>query len=129
MDPPKTVSSIQFLEWQDLYEREKPFQVFAELDPKADDQRKTNLVFEPYEVSIKNLRGIESDFSLDSNGFVVRKLPPFKNSLDASTVKSVYLPQIEKLIRDEIEGVHRVTIFDWRVCISEFSKPLGLAMH
>lgn len=63
------VASLTYLQWQDLYETEKPLQVFANV-VEGSIERLTNLVFKsgpPQE--IHDIRGREAEFTLDENGF------------------------------------------------------------
>ena len=118
----ETIGSIQFLKWQSLYETEKPFSTFADIDPDADDQRLTNLVFESQNVPINDLRKEDTTFTLDANGFKVAKLPSFQGPLNEDAIKSICLPQVERLIRNEMEDVRLVEVFDWRLCQSSTSR-------
>jgi hypothetical protein len=110
-------ADIQFLKWQPLYESEKPFQLFLDIPPEAPDERRTNLVFETRTVPIRNIRGEESRFSLDNNGFVYRKFEGFKNLDSKDEVLNEYLPAVQRLLEREVEGAHKVLIFDWRVSV------------
>jgi hypothetical protein len=108
-------AEIQFLQWQPLYEHEKPFQLFLDIPPEAPDQRKTNLVFEPKDVLVQNIRKQEANFSLDINGFMVRNLQGFHDLASLESITSEYLPAVEKLLKQEVEGADKVVFFDWRV--------------
>ena len=136
MDAREENATVQYMKWTDLYLKEKPFQMFLDLPPDAADQRKTNVVFEPKEIVVQNIRGREADLDLDHQGFIVRRLTeiPDLKDLDTTIVESVYLPAMEKLLRAEVEGVDRVFFFDWRVgryresCLaSELAKLTGSA--
>ncbi|KAF6229943.1 hypothetical protein HO133_004280 [Letharia lupina] len=110
---------LHFLKWQDLYKREKPFQIYIDVPKDAADQRQHNLVFEEGEVTvIKNVRGHEDDYSLDKNGFCyLRHGTALEASrfYDRDAVEETYLPECEELLKSSIEGVDQVCIFDWRV--------------
>ncbi|PVH88849.1 methyltransferase CmcJ [Cadophora sp. DSE1049] len=108
--------SLKFLDWQPLYEEEKPFQIFINIPPDAADQRSTNLVFEDVNVEIQDVRGaLNNALDLDSSGFQFEKhhtaVTDFTNR---EVVDSLYLPEIEALIREKVSGVDRVFFFDWR---------------
>jgi hypothetical protein len=125
--PPQDVRAIvQFLKWQDLYKKERPFNIFLEISPDTKDQRKTNVVFEDVEIPINDMRGKEDSFKLDTNGFMVAQLPPFTGSLDTSTIRDLHLPVVERLLKSKVEGADRVFIFDWRVRnhLYVFLKPV-----
>lgn len=108
-------AAIQFLKWQPLYEKEKPFQLFLDLPPDVADQRRTNLAFETRMVEVKNIRGHEKCFDLDENGFIYRTMDGFEDLKDKTEVTGQYLPAIEQLLRKEVEHADRIFIFDWRV--------------
>lgn len=116
-------ASVQFLTWQDMYNREKPFNLFFDISPDAKDQRKTNLVFEDVDIQINDMRGSEESFDLDTHGFMVTQLPPFAIRLENGPVEEFYLPAVEKLVKEKVEGADRVLIYDWRVrSIHEISQ-------
>lgn len=110
-------ANLNFLQWQKLYEEEKPFQIFINLPEDAEDQRTTNLVFEKISLKIHDVRGHSNDFSLDTNGFMYRqhitKVIDFSNR--QSVVES-YLSEIKSLLQQEVEGADHIFFFDWRVC-------------
>lgn len=113
--PSNETAAIQFVKWQTLYEKEKPFQLFLELPPDAPDQRKTNLVFETANVEVRDIRGEQDGFDLDNNGFMYRTFDNFYDLSERAEVQDKYLPAIENLLKQEVEGVDRVFIFDWRM--------------
>lgn len=111
-------AKLQYLDWQQLYEIEKPFQLFSAV-AQADlpDQRTTNLVFREGDLEcIHDVRGTESQFTLDKQGFTFRRhhtlVEDFSRRED---VEDFYLPEIEDLLRREVNGVDQVYFFDWRV--------------
>lgn len=110
-------TSLNFLQWQELYEEERPFQIFINIPEDAEDQRNTNLVFEKVGLTVQDVRGHSEDFSLDTNGFMYRqhssKITSFR---DRKFVSENYLPEIEALLKREVEGADQVFCFDWRVC-------------
>lgn len=96
--------------------------MFIDLPADAEDQRSTNAVFEHKKVHIRDIRGREADFDLDNQGFMIRRVQgvPLLERLDTQTIEGLYLPFVERLIREEVEGVDRVHFFDWRVGILFF---------
>lgn len=108
--------TLKFLAWQELYSKEKPFQIFIDIPDDAADQRGSNLVFQNVQVPLTDVRTVPDDFSLDANGFVFRKhKTEISDVADRDTVEMAYLPEVEAILRKEMEGVHRVFFFDWRV--------------
>ncbi len=108
-------ATIQYVKWLSLYEKEKPFQLFLDIPSDAPDQRKTNLVFEAKTVQVKNVRGREQDFELDTNGFCYRTMNGFEDLSSKSEVADGYIPAVEQLLKDVVEDADKVFIFDWRV--------------
>ena len=111
------VASLKFIEWQSLYEKEKPFQVFLNLPPDATDKRTTNLVFEDIFVEVTNVRSSEDNFSLDRNGFEYLVFPTQVKDFDArQTVEEYYLPEVESMLRQNLGSTDiEIFFFDWRV--------------
>jgi hypothetical protein len=67
---------------------------------------------DPREVRIEDARGRESEFSLDRNGFALVRAPTqVRDFYSPEEVKSVYYPEVERLLRDTL-GASRVFIFD-----------------
>src|SRR4051812_9700442 len=107
---------LGYLDWQERYLFEKPFQLFMPIND-AHVQR-TNLVFEHGEPeTIHDIRGDETNFTLDFNGFeYCNNSTSMKNSDSIQKIEEIYLPEVESLIRDRINDVEEVYFFDWRVC-------------
>ena len=113
-------ATIQYVKWLPLYETEKPFQLFLDIPSDAPDQRKTNIVFETKTSQAKNIRGQEQEFGLDTNGFCYRTMNGFEDLNSKSEVTDGYLPAVEQLLKDVVEDVDRIFIFDWRVIKNKF---------
>lgn len=109
-------AKLKFLQWQKLYETEKPFELFVNVPEYVQDKRTTNLCFEDVVVNIHDMRKIEAELNLDEQGFVLR---PHRTSVtdfeDRKVVEEAYLPEVEALLRREVKDVGRVLLFDWRV--------------
>ena len=74
-----------------------------------------NGVDDPRQVTIEDARGREAEFSLDRNGFALVKAPTrVRDFYDPDQVKSVYYPEVERLLRDKL-GASRVVVFDHNV--------------
>ena len=107
---------LKFLKWQELYEIEKPFQVFINIPSHVKDRRTTNLVFEDVQVNIRDVRYLPNSFDLNQHGFTyIKHTTNVQCFTDRAAVEEQYLPEIEKLIRSNLEDVDRVHFFDWRV--------------
>ncbi|KAI0407902.1 hypothetical protein F4802DRAFT_492262 [Xylaria palmicola] len=67
------------------------------------------------EVSIEDIRGRESEFTLDRDAFqVVRGVPESaeKDFADDESIRAHYYPEVERLLLDRIPGSTRVFLFD-----------------
>lgn len=89
----------------------KPFN-YVEKPPAGEPQR--NFGEEVHEVEINDIRGRESDFYLDKDAFqAISGIPSEeKDFTDDEHVKSVYYPEVEKLLLEHVPGAHKVTLFD-----------------
>lgn len=114
---PSIRAELKFLKWQPLYELEKPFQIFINIPDDAKDKRTTNLNFENVQVELTDARILSPQLSLDERGFVYRKheIAPLDYT-NRKEVECAYLPEIESLLKTELDGVDQVFFFDWRVC-------------
>ncbi|KAI0013193.1 hypothetical protein F4779DRAFT_564397 [Xylariaceae sp. FL0662B] len=91
---------------------------YVDKPPAGEPQR--NVETNPQEVQIEDIRGRESEFTLDRDAFeLVRDVtssadPPTDFSDDASVAASYY-PEVEALLLSRIPGANRVFIFDHTV--------------
>lgn len=70
---------------------------------------------EPREVPIRDLRGRESEPTLDRDAFVIlQSVPPSKEKdfVDDDSIKAKYYPEVEKLLLDNVPGSNRIYLFD-----------------
>jgi hypothetical protein len=109
-------TTLKFLQWQELYKREKPFLCFVDIPEDAEDKRDNNLVFEDRETRITDIRPSKDQFTLDGNGLMMRNHRSSVSRSDTETIKEIYLTEVEELVKQSIDGVDEVFIFDWRVC-------------
>ena len=116
--PRDEAARLMYLEWQDLYHSEKPYQVFSSaVGNGALNAKPTNLVFKTgNEEIIHDARGKEETFTLDEHGFAfannTTKITDFEDQIQ---IENVYLQEVDELIRHEVEGVDEVFFYDWRV--------------
>lgn len=109
------ITTLKFLQWQELYEKEKPFLCFVDIPQDADDKRDNNLVFEDRETRIADIRPAKDQFTLDGNGFMMRPHRSTLSRFDTEAIKTIYIAEVEDLIRHSIDRVDEIFIFDWRV--------------
>lgn len=109
---------LTYVEWQDVYTHEKPYQIFSSLSSDLSDLSTTNLVFKDGDVeTIHDARQHQNEFRLDKQGFqFCRHKLRLDDVSSEEAVRDSYLPQMEDLLRCNVDGVERVFFFDWRVC-------------
>jgi len=86
---------------------------YVESPPEGQPQR--NFGDELHKVKIHDIRGQESQYTLDEQAFaVVSGLPESaeKDFVDDDSISKNYYPEVEKLILDNVPGSNKVVIFD-----------------
>ncbi|CAK7198489.1 hypothetical protein SEUCBS139899_001150 [Sporothrix eucalyptigena] len=69
----------------------------------------------PHTVEIHDIRGIEGDFNLDVDGFHTVSNAKSSAKIDFSSdddIRAKYFPEVEQLLRQQLPGTTKVTIFD-----------------
>lgn len=144
--PRDATNVFQYLEWQDLYNTEKPYQILLDIPDYAPEQRRHNLVFhDGPEETVHDVRGRESELKLDVNGFTYIKHASAMTSNDFADVAKVqanFLPELERMLQETLDGVDQVCIYDYRrrwtgehplhgkpVDFNDKLSPLGSATH
>ena len=120
-EPSNEQAILNYLDWQDVYAKEKPFQLFSVIpNSSLAGERTTNLVFREGQVEfIRDVRGEESLYSLNDHSFAFRAYPTSLRDFSVrGNIENVYLSEMEDLLKREVEGVDEVYFFDWRVCPS-----------
>ena len=114
---PKTLSStLHYLKRG----TEKP--AYYRIDPPPGVPR-SNGIDDPHEVTIEDVRGRASEFTLDRNGFALVKAPTaVANFYDPEEIKRIYYPEVERLVRDKL-GASRVFVFDHNVRKRSYFLP------
>ncbi|RDL33004.1 Uncharacterized protein BP5553_08443 [Venustampulla echinocandica] len=113
---------LTYMKWVPLYEKEKPFVYLSEVPKHSKDPRQSNFVFHSVQVPITDVRGQESNFSLDEHGFAYRQQRVgFDNFRDEEAIEREYLPQVADFIRAEVDGADEVEIFDWRMRRADYT--------
>lgn len=85
------------------------------METPPEGQPPRNFGDEIHPVKIHDIRGKESEYTLDNQAFqVVSGLPQSaeRDFVDDSSIKQNYYPEVEKLILDHIPGSNKVFIFD-----------------
>jgi len=120
-------SRFTYLQWQELYKTQKPYQIFINLPEHVPEIQQTNLVFKSGEDEIiHDIRGCEASYTLDDHGFILCKhQTEIKNWNDAREIESTYLPEMEAFLKKEVDEVDRVFFFDWRIRKHDTLKKEG----
>ena len=121
--PPIRDIQVQLEYLADLphYHFAKPLQYVPGFE---NDQRSTvRLVSGPPE-TLQDVRGAASDaFNLDDNGFKYVKAPiKLQDWSSQHAIATEYIPQMEALLRREVEGVDEIVFFDARI---RHGQPAG----
>ncbi|KAI1311793.1 hypothetical protein F5Y03DRAFT_289490 [Xylaria venustula] len=70
------------------------------------------------EVTVEDVRGHESEYTLDKDAFqIIQDVPESKEKdfTDDASIKANYYPEVEKLLLDNIPGSNRIFFFDHTV--------------
>ncbi|KAJ5934803.1 hypothetical protein N7466_004350 [Penicillium verhagenii] len=116
-------TNLTYLQWQTSYTQNRPYRI-AQFGRRKKDDKTHNLVFCKADSPelIRDIRGVEADetFTLEKNGLVYARHPPPRftqprDFLDPDQVRNIFFPECEAILRNEIEGVGRIFIFDWKI--------------
>ncbi|KAJ5714478.1 uncharacterized protein N7483_011659 [Penicillium malachiteum] len=130
-------TKLTYLQWQQEYSQTRPYRIsqFGRKRAASQQSKPHNLVFHKPETTeiIHDIRGYKegrNEFTLEANGFTYCKHPPpvFTEPKDFSVpkqVQAVFLPECEAILRNEIENVEKVLIFD---CKTPFSREIILEL-
>lgn len=107
---------------------------FNYVDSPPEGQPQRNFTYKYEDVLVQDIRGRESDFTLDHDAFqVLQNIPPSKEPdfIDDESIKEKYYPEVEKLLLDSIPGSNRVYLFDHTIRRSnpDASRAPVLAVH
>ncbi|KAF2011035.1 hypothetical protein BU24DRAFT_427240 [Aaosphaeria arxii CBS 175.79] len=89
------------------------------VEPPTDGRPQRNFGEAWESVPLSDLRGLESNFTLDNNAFsVLSNIPSSTVSsdfTDDAKIKSTYYPEVEQLLLSTIPGATRILLFDYTV--------------
>ncbi|CAL1712568.1 unnamed protein product [Somion occarium] len=118
--PPQDVPTI--MNYYSPIGEEAPFQYVH--DP-PENTPKDNIGTDPHPVVVHNVRGRESEFNLDKNGFqFVKHESVEKDFVDDKKIEDVYYKEVEELLKKEA-GAKRVFIFDHTIRRKPESDKVG----
>lgn len=114
------IASFDYLVWNPSFQKGVPVKVL--LNGTAGAESKDLLVYKtgPPE-TVVDVRGREEQYSLDSHGFRYLKHCSQYSVSELHNVQIVqrhYLAECEAILKDCLDGVDRVHLFDWRVSFS-----------
>ena len=93
----------------------KPFN-YVEKPPEGQPQRNFGDIDIP--ITIQDIRGQESKYTLDGNAFLALKNVPDsaeKEFIDDESIKKNFYPEVEKLLLNHVPGSNRILLFDHTV--------------
>ncbi|KAI1127552.1 methyltransferase-like protein [Nemania abortiva] len=88
---------------------------FNYVDGPPAGEPQNNLVKYSEDVPITDVRGHESEYTLDRDAFqIIQDVPESKEKefVDDDSIKANYYPEVEKLLLDNIPGSNRIFLFD-----------------
>jgi len=112
--------------------------------PPVDGSKPWNYVEEPRDgspkrnfgdsdipVTIKDIRGQESLYSLDENAFTTLKTSPSaeKEFVSEGSIREKYFPEVERLLFENIPGAKRIFLFDYTLRRIGGNRPPVLRVH
>lgn len=117
--PNDEAATFQYLRWDDKFLKEKPYQVLSGITNRSVELQATNIEFEngAQEELVKDVRGLETRYSLDEHGFSYHNLEHvFQAFHDREKVEQEYIPGVvEPFLKQHVQGADRVVVFDWHV--------------
>lgn len=105
---------LQYLKDDPIYKEEKPLQITPNF---LDKDNETNVKLAPGQLeTVQDVRGREADFTLDRNGFQYVNAPTqFKEWSSQPKIAQSYLPELETLLRKEVDGCDEIMFYDARI--------------
>jgi hypothetical protein len=121
---------FQYLNWDDLFLTEKPFEIVIDIPADAPDQRQTNCTFSNApEERVESVRDRIDEFYLDTHGFTFVQ---HKSELEDSEwknrerIEAIYLKECEKILKSNLDRVDRVHFYNWLVSFASSYNVLFL---
>jgi hypothetical protein len=124
--PNMTTGTFEYIDRASFVDSQEPFvKPWAKVDGPGYNFRRTGI-----KRSVENLRGQESQFSVNTSGFAVYKSPANEKSFtDDQAVRKGYYEEVEQLLREKLPGVKKVVIFDHVSFDQVFEHSLYLTIH
>ncbi|KAG9787321.1 hypothetical protein KCU88_g2005, partial [Aureobasidium melanogenum] len=103
-------ASLNF--FKDPADGSKPYNY---INKQTEGQPQRNFGYDAIEVELSDIRDHEDNYNLDKDAFeAIKNVGPSQETefVDDEHIKSVYYPEVERLLLDHVPGAHKVTIFD-----------------
>ena len=108
-------TKLSYLQWQEKYLEEKPYQVYGPLPAGVPEESATNLVFGlGDEEVIRDIRGSSTNFTLDEHGFTACSMDTWSHPLSETEIIDDYVAETCELVRKAVNA-ECVLPFDWKV--------------
>ena len=106
---------LSYLQWQNKYLVEKPYQVFVPLPKGVPEESATNLAFDlGDEEVIRDIRSSSTKFTLTEHGFTTFWMEMSPHSFSEMEIINDYIPATCELVKAAVNA-EIVIPFDWRV--------------
>ena len=106
---------LSYLQWQEKYLVEKPYQVYGPLPASVPEESATNLVFRRGDLEvIRDIRGSSTNFTLDEHGFTACSMDTSPHPLSETEIINDYVPKTCELVKKAVNA-ECVVPFDWKV--------------
>lgn len=124
-DYPRQLISLSFIKDLPLYHTEKPYFVVIEEGEGKIPSTETNLELAPvHGIPLQDIRGRESEFTLECNGFKYLKHTTHASADDEEDNWVAYSKEMARLIQEEC-GAGKVICYDYRVGYERRVDELG----
>ncbi|KAK0786562.1 hypothetical protein LTR91_014405 [Friedmanniomyces endolithicus] len=115
--PQDVKASFEYLRWTDLYKSVKPYAILGAV---PDGLPETNMEFRAASAErIEDVRGREHTFTLEQQGFAIKKSAMPLSHFDADAVEREYPGYVEEIVRELVGSNAEVVMFDWRLRTSD----------
>jgi len=92
-----------------------------------------NFGIDDHSVTINDIRGQESSFTMDNNAFAALPSIPsemtYKDWASDETITKVYYPEVEKLLLERVPGASRIYLFDHTIRRPNHSRSAVMRVH
>ena len=106
---------LAYLQWQDKYLVEKPYQVFVPLPVGVPEESAKNSAFDlGDEEVIRDIRSSNTKFTLAEQGFTTCRMEMSPHLFSETEIINDYIPATCELVKAAVDA-ETVIPFDWRV--------------